>query len=90
MVQMVLNLSNDYEETGNYDLCYYNHSCLKSLGAVRDFNHLFIVTVDVNIYNLGVVKFRLIYNMAEYASNYLLLMFMANLFLYLNYYETLH
>ena len=52
-IQMVLNLSNDYEETGNRNLFYYNQLCLKTFGAVRDFNHLFS--------NLGYIMFGLLF-----------------------------
>lgn len=57
-MQMVLKSNNDYKDTGNHDLCYYNHLCLKPLGRVRDFNHLFS--------NLGYIVFGLLFNCLVY------------------------
>ena len=57
-MQMVLNSNTEYEETGNHDLCYYNHLCQKPLGEMRDFNHLFS--------NLGYIVFGLLFNCLVY------------------------
>eukprot|EP00092_Neocalanus_flemingeri_P001863 GFUD01001986.1.p1 GENE.GFUD01001986.1~~GFUD01001986.1.p1 ORF type:complete len:789 (-),score=153.17 GFUD01001986.1:31-2244(-) len=40
-IQMVMDSSNKYKETGNQDYCYYNFLCQKPLGKLRDFNHIF-------------------------------------------------
>ena len=53
-MQMVLDSNTEYDETGNHDLCYYNHLCQKPLGEMRDFNHLFS--------NLGYIVFGLLFN----------------------------
>jgi len=53
-MQMVLNSNDEYDDTGNHDLCFYNHLCQKPLGKVRDFNHLFS--------NLGYIVFGLLFN----------------------------
>jgi len=57
-MQMVFKSNFDYEETGNQDLCFYNHLCQKPLGNLRDFNHLFS--------NLGYIVFGLLFNCLVY------------------------
>ena len=57
-IQMVLNSNNEYEETGNQDICYYNQLCQKPLGEMRVFNHLFS--------NLGYIVFGLLFNCLVY------------------------
>ena len=53
-IQMVLDSNNEYDDTGNQDLCFYNNLCQKPLGKIRDFNHLFS--------NLGYIVFGLLFN----------------------------
>jgi len=40
-IQMVVDSSNKYKETGNQDYCYYNSLCQMPLGILKDFNHVF-------------------------------------------------
>merc|ERR1719319_267098 len=53
VIQMVMEASSkiDHDQTGNQDLCYFNHLCQKPLGPLKDFNHVFS--------NLGYVVFGL-------------------------------
>ena len=40
-IQLVLDSSSQYKETGNQDYCYYNSLCQRPLGELRDYNHIF-------------------------------------------------
>lgn len=57
-VQMVFNDQNGLHDTGNLDICYYNHLCSHPLSFLSDFNHVFS-----NIYYviLGAYLLRITY-----------------------------
>ena len=40
-IQFVVEKNLQYVKTGNEDLCFYNHKCMRRVGYHRDFNHLF-------------------------------------------------
>ena len=40
-VQMVLDTNQEYDTTGNQDLCFLNHGCTKPLGQLKDFGSTF-------------------------------------------------
>ena len=40
-VQMVLDTNQEYDMTGNQDLCFLNHGCTKPLGQLKDFGSTF-------------------------------------------------
>jgi len=41
ILQMVTEANSKIDESGNQDLCYFNHLCQKPLGTLHDFNHVF-------------------------------------------------
>ena len=52
-VQFVVEKNLQYLKTGNEDLCFYNHKCMRRVGYHRDFNHLFS--------NIGYIIFGLLF-----------------------------
>ncbi|CAL8123944.1 unnamed protein product [Orchesella dallaii] len=53
--QLIRTFSDRLLETGDFDVCYFNHYCSHMLGSIHDFNHIYS--------NIGYLFFGLLYGL---------------------------